>query len=57
MDSMKKPPKSDKYDLHFIASKRSIVKKFIEEADQIGRTYTEHFKRVLEERYADNKNA
>lgn len=51
MDMSKKPNKSRYFDLHFKGRVTPLIEKFYSEADRIGRTYTEHFKRLLEEIY------
>ncbi len=43
--------KNDVSDFHFILRNVKVAKEFKDEADKIGRTYTKHFIRILEERF------
>lgn len=49
--TLKHRAKKEVFDFHFVVDKKSAAADFVAEADLIGRNYTEHFKRILNERY------
>ena len=60
LDTMKKKAKSktnkDTCDFHFIMNGELDAILFKEEADKIGRPYTEHFRRILKSHFHPEEN-